>query len=97
VVAGRPGAVAAASSAAAAAGVVDPEEPKQQQKLRKQIQELRVGLLRSAMRLGLSGSNEQLGQYLGVLERLEKVQAPMARARGDVNKLALQEAMVSKA
>jgi hypothetical protein len=75
--------------------VVDPEEPKQQQKLRKQVQELRVGLLRAAMRLGLSGSNEQLGQYLGVLERLEKVQAPMARARGDVNKLALQEAMVS--
>jgi hypothetical protein len=33
--------------------------------------------------------------FLGVLERLEKVLAPMARARGDVNKLALQEAMVS--
>ncbi|WIA36062.1 hypothetical protein OEZ86_007418 [Tetradesmus obliquus] len=93
---GRPGAVAASSAAAAAAavsGVVDPEEPKAQQKLRQQVQALRVGLLRAAMRLGLSGSNEQLGQYLGVLERLEKVQAPLARARGDVNKLALQEAM----
>eukprot|EP00775_Hariotina_reticulata_P001040 gene1040-1378_t len=45
------------------------------------------------MRLGLAGTNEQLGQYLGVLDRLEKVQAPMTKRRQDVNKLALQEAM----
>lgn len=67
------------------------------QRLRAELQTLRVGLLRAAMRLGLPGNNEQLGQYLGVLERLEKVQAPPPRPRPDVNRAAIAEATVCEA
>lgn len=67
------------------------------QRLRAELQTLRVGLLRAAMRLGLPGNNEQLGQYLGVLERLEKVQAPPPRPRPDVNRATIAEATVCEA
>ena len=65
------------------------------QKMRQQLQELRVNALRAGMRLGYAATSEQLQQWLGVLDRIEKVNAPALRRRVDVNRLALAEAMVS--
>jgi hypothetical protein len=75
--------------------VVDPEESKAMQKMRAKLQELRVGCLRAGMRLGYAATSEQLQQWLGVLERIEKVNAPPLRRRVDVNRLALADATVS--
>jgi hypothetical protein len=75
--------------------VVDPEEAKSMQKMRGQLQALRVDMLRAGMRLGYAATSEQLQQWLGVLERVEKVNAPPLRRRVDVNRLALAEATVS--
>jgi hypothetical protein len=65
------------------------------QKMRGQLQELRVNTLRAGMRLGYAATSEQLQQWLGVLERIEKVNAPPLRRRVDVNRMALAEATVS--
>jgi hypothetical protein len=90
-----PAAAAAVSAGGGqAGGVVDPDEPKSMQKMRQKLQELRVDSLRAGMRLGYAATSEQLQQWLSVLERIEKVNAPPLRRRVDVNRLALAEATV---
>jgi hypothetical protein len=75
-------------------GVVDPDEPKKLQKVRQRLQDLRVGLLRSASRLGLPSQHEAVSQYVTVLDKLEKMQQPIAgpKRRVDVDRLAYQTA-----
>ena len=83
---------AAAGGGGGVVGVVDPDEAKKLQKVRQKLQNLRVGLLRAAGRLGLPSQHEAVSQYITVLDKLEKMQQPMAKRRVDVDRLAYQTA-----
>jgi hypothetical protein len=89
----RPGlrpvpATAAAAIQQPAVEVVDPDEPRNLQKLRRQLQDMRVALLRVASRLGIRYEAETVQNFLNVLERIERMSKPMSKRRADVNKLA---------
>lgn len=60
--------------------------------MRQQIQTYRVILMRVAVRLGFRYDSPEVKNYLAVMERLEKLNRPIAKRTGDVSKIAEREA-----
>jgi hypothetical protein len=91
----RPGALVASGAGAPAAVAAPPSgEAKKVQKARRELQDLRVNLIRGAGRLGMPLTGDAVSQFLKVVDRIEELQLPGPGRRADAMRAAYSEASV---
>ncbi|KAI8472281.1 MAG: hypothetical protein J3K34DRAFT_519900 [Monoraphidium minutum] len=90
--AAAPGGGAVVAAAAAAPPAAAAGEPKKVQKARRELQELRVNLIRGAGRLGVPLTGDAVSQFLKVVDRIEEMTLPGPGRRPDAMRAAYSEA-----